>query len=407
VYQEFTLVPDMTVADNIALGRERWPFLRRGSVERGTARRLAELGARCRPDAVVRTLSVADQQLVEIARALETEAKVMIFDEPTAALAGAEVERLLATIRNLRDRGLGVLYVSHRFAEIFAIADRITVLRDGRVAGSAPAPQLDRAQMIRWMVGREVTEEFPPRAPSRDTVVLDVRDLRSRGRFSGVSFELRVGQIAGVAGLVGAGRTSLGMALAGALPSDGTIAVEGRQVHPRSPAEALAHGIAYLTEDRKARGLLPLMSVKENLTLASLRRLAARGIIDQREERRQAASTAATVNVRGVQLDQPAWTLSGGTQQKVLLGRMTMERRKVLVLDEPTRGVDVGARAEIYELMNRLTASGVAILMISSDLPELLGMSDRVLVMREGRLAGTLDREAATAERVMNLATGA
>ena len=407
VYQEFTLVPDLSVADNIALGRERGPFLDRRAAAASAAARLAELGTTLEPSAPVRTLSVAQQQFVEIARALEADARVLILDEPSASLPGPDVDRLLAVVRSLRGRGMGIVYVSHRFDEIFAVADRLSVLRDGRLVGSAAASEIDRPRLIRLMVGRDITEEFPARHAARGAVALEVRGLTSPGRFSDVSCSVRAGEILGIAGLVGAGRTSLGLALTGALSSTGTIVVGGNERAFRAPADAIDAGLAYLTEDRKARGLFPLMSATANLTLTYLRTLTRAGVLDLHREREAAERTARGVDVRGVRLSQPANTLSGGTQQKVLIGRLVLRPRTVLILDEPTRGVDVGARAEIYGLMNRLTARGAAIVMISSDLPELLGMSDRVLVMRNGRLAGGLSRADATPERVMALATGA
>ena len=407
VYQEFMLIPDMTVYDNIVLGRERGPMSWRPRSAAGIAERLRTLGATCRPDAVVRTLSVAEQQLVEIARALETNARVLILDEPTAALSAAEVDRLLALLRDLRASGLGIVYVSHRFDEIFAIADRVTVLRDGRCVTTAAREGLTRDQIIRWMVGRDVSDEFPARTATPAATVLEVRNLSAPGRFTDISFSARAGEILGIGGLVGAGRTSLGLALGGGLRSAGTILLEGTPIAPGNPADAIAAGIAYVTEDRKGRGLLPTMSVAANLTITYLRQFAGGGLVDRRRERAAAARVAHDVQVRGVSLEQPVQTLSGGTQQKVLLGRFLLNPRKVLILDEPTRGVDVGARAEIYALMNRLTEAGVAILMISSDLPELLGMSDRILVMRAGHAAGELQRAEATPERMMSLAAGA
>jgi ribose transport system ATP-binding protein len=407
VYQEFTLVPDMSVRDNILLGREQGPFLRAKRGWDALAARLRDLGARCSPDAVVRTLSIAEQQLVEVARALDTQARVLILDEPTAALSGPEVERLLGLVRELRRGGMGIVYVSHRFDEIFAIADRVTVLRDGRCAATADRAGLTREQLIRWMVGRELSEEFPVRPPVQGTTVLEVSGLSSPGRFDGVSFTVGAGEILGIGGLVGAGRTSVGLALGGGLRSQGTVRLRGRQVRIESPAQAIALGLAYLTEDRKARGILPQMSARANLTITYLRAFTRAGLLDGTRERTAADRIAQDVQIRGVSLEQPARTLSGGTQQKVLLGRFLLEPRTVVILDEPTRGVDVGARAEIYAEMNRLTAQGVAIVMISSDLPELLGMSDRVLVMRGGRTAGELERADATPERVMSLAAGA
>jgi ABC-type sugar transport system ATPase subunit len=302
---------------------------------------------------------------------------------------------------------MAIIYVSHRFDEIFAIADRVTVLRDGRCAATADRAGLTRDQLIRWMVGRELSEEFPARPAAGGKTVLEVRGLSSPRRFADVSFTVRAGEILGIGGLVGAGRTSVGLALGGGLRSDGTVILDGRVVRIESPAKAIALGLAYLTEDRKARGLLPQMSARANLTMTYLRRFTRAGLLDDGRERAAARRIAQDMQIRGVPLDAPVRTLSGGTQQKVLLGRFLLEPRRVVILDEPTRGVDVGARAEIYAQMNRLTAEGVAIVMISSDLPELLGMSDRVLVMREGRTAGTLERGAATPERVMSLAAGA
>ena len=302
---------------------------------------------------------------------------------------------------------MAIVYVSHRFDEIFAIADRVTVLRDGRCAATAERAGLTREQLIRWMVGREMSEEFPPRPAVDGKTVLEVIGLSSPGRFAGVSFTVRAGEILGIGGLVGAGRTSVGLALGGGLRSNGTVLLGGREVRIDSPAMAIALGLAYLTEDRKARGILPQMSALANLTITYLRGFTRAGLLDERRERTAAGRIAHDMQIRGISLDAPVRTLSGGTQQKVLLGRFLLEPRTVVILDEPTRGVDVGARAEIYAQMNRLTAQGVAIVMISSDLPELLGMSDRVLVMREGRTAGMLERGAATPERVMALAAGA
>jgi ABC-type sugar transport system ATPase subunit len=399
VYQEFTLVPDLTVAENIALGREGSGWLRRRRIEQQAQRRLDELGARCRPSDLVRHLSVAEQQLVEIARALEGDARVLILDEPTAALSEREVERLFHVVRRLCAQGLGVLYVSHRFAEIFAIAQRVSILRDGRHVATAESSTLDRPQLIRWMVGRDVSEEYPERAVAIGPAVLEVRGTNA--------LSLRGGEVVGIGGLVGSGRTSLGLALAGAGRAAPEMFLDGTRVTFGGPAEALAAGVAYLTEDRKARGLFPDMSAAENLTIGQLRAFARSGLLRVGEQRRAAERIGAAVAIRGVSLAQKAATLSGGTQQKVLFGRLTLRPPRVLILDEPTRGVDVGARAEIYGLINELCARGVAILMISSELPELLGMSDRILVMRDGRITGELQRTDASAERVMALATHA
>jgi ABC-type sugar transport system ATPase subunit len=408
VYQEFTLVPELSVADNVFLGREIGrPLLRHAEMAALVSRRLADLGVDVSPATPVGQLSVAQQQMVEVARALEADARVIVFDEPTASLSAREVDRLLAVIRRLRDRGLGIVYVTHRFEEVFALADRVTVLRDGRKVTTATADGLDRRQLIRWMVGRDVSEEFPARTPTPGAPVLEVRGLSAPPRFRDVSFTVRAGEIVGLAGLVGAGRTSTALAVVGAIAAEGDVRIDGVAARPRDPADAIARGLAYLTEDRKGRGLFPLMSTSANMTVTYLRHFTRGGLIATRVERAAAERAARDFDVRAASLAQPAATLSGGNQQKLLLARFLLERRRLVILDEPTRGVDVGARAEIYALMNRLTSEGLAIVMISSDLPELIGMSDRVVVMREGRVTGELPRERTTPEAVMALATSA
>ena len=407
VYQEFTLVPALSVADNIFLGREpgRW-LLRRSDARRGARALLEQLGVALDPDAQAGSLSVAHQQMVEIARALASDARVVIFDEPTASLSGRETERLFDTLRRLRAGGLGIVYISHRLEEIFAIADRITVLRDGRTVATARTGEVDRAALIRWMVGRDLSEEFPSRDRVPRDTVLAATHLSAPPRFFDATFSVRAGEIVGLAGLVGAGRTSVALAVAGALPFTGDLFLAGERLHFRSPDAAIAAGLAYVTEDRKALGLFPYMTTGANITLTSLARFARAGVLSLARERRAAARAAADFDVRARSLTQPAGTLSGGNQQKLLLSRYLLEPRRVVILDEPTRGVDVGARAEIYRLMNQLAAEGLGVLMISSDLPEVLGMSDRVVVMREGATVGELQGADATPERVMALATG-
>ncbi|MFI5178759.1 MAG: sugar ABC transporter ATP-binding protein [Vicinamibacterales bacterium] len=405
VHQEFTLVPDLSVADNVFLGRERGrPFLRRAEMARLVRERLDDLGVEIPIDALVGRLSVAHQQMVEIARALERDARLLVLDEPSASLSAREVDRLLAVVRRLCGRGLGVVYISHRFEEIFTIASRVTVLRDGRRVASAPAAGLDRAQVIRWMVGREVSEEFPARQTTPGAPVLEVRGLTAAPRFRDVSFTVRAGEIVGLAGLVGAGRTSTALSIIGAIDAGGEVRVNGAALRAGSPADAIARGLAYVTEDRKGRGVFPALSTRANITVTFLGAFARAGLLSRARERAAAARAARDVDVRAASLEQPAGTLSGGNQQKMLVARFLLERRSVVILDEPTRGVDVGARAEIYALMNRLTADGLAILMISSDLPELVGMADRVVVMRDGRVSGEIERSALTPEAVMALA---
>jgi ABC-type sugar transport system ATPase subunit len=408
VYQEFTLVPDLTVADNVFLGREAGaPFLRRDDMRRTAQRLLDDLGVAVDARRLVRGLSVAHQQMVEIARALVTDAKVLILDEPSAALSASEVQTLMAVLRRLKSRGLSVLYVSHRLEEIFAMCDTATVLRDGRHIVTASVATFTRESLIRSMVGRDVTEEFPAREVRPGAVALEVRELSAPPRFSNVSIEVRRGEIVGMAGLVGSGRTSAALGMIGALRATGRVAVNGAPVSFRSPAAAITGGLAYVTEDRKAQGIFPLMGVDDNITVTHLRRFAALGVLSLPRQRQAARDAVREFDIRTAGIDQRAGTLSGGNQQKALVARYLVTPPHVLILDEPTRGVDVGARAEIYRTMNRLTRAGLGILMISSDLPEVMGMSDRVVVMRSGRTAGDLSRGEVTAERVMALATPA
>jgi len=396
IYQELTLVPELTAAENIFLGRELGrPFLARRAMVEQSQRLLDQLGAEFSARRRVARLSVPQQQMVEIARALGGHARVLVFDEPTSTLPAPDVERLLALIRNLREQGHAIVYISHRLDEVFSLADRITVLRDGRHVVTAPVVELDRRSLIRHMVGRDLEEEFPPREPTIGAPVLE-----ARGLLDGVDLAVHAGEIVGLAGLVGSGRTETGLALFGALASGGTVKIVGERVDVRDPAHALAAGIAYITEDRKAAGIFPQLDVAANITICALDAL-----IMRNRERAAAQGAVRDFDVRCAGLHQRAGTLSGGNQQKTLLARYLLRRRRLLILDEPTRGIDVGAKAEIYRLMNRLTDEGLAILMISSELEELLGMSDRIVVMRERRTVGELDRCDATQERVMEMAT--
>lgn len=408
VYQEFTLVPDLTVAENVFLGRELGrPLLGRAAMRTRAQSLLDELGVSVDAREPVRSLSVAHQQMVEIARALVTEARVLILDEPSAALSSHEVDTLSTVLARLRARGLAIVYVSHRLEEIFQICDSVTVLRDGRHIRTAPVAAFTRESLIRDMVGRDVSEEFPARTPAVGDLALSVRGLSAPPRFADVSLDVRRGEIVGVAGLVGSGRTSAALAMIGAIGARGRVMVGGRAVAFRSPAEAVAGGLAYVTEDRKARGIFSMLGVGDNITIAHLGLFSRAGVIGAGRERAAAAAAARDFDIRMAGLEQPAGTLSGGNQQKALVARYLVRPPQVLILDEPTRGVDVGARTEIYRVMNRLTRDGLGILMISSDLPEVLGMSDRVVVMCEGRTAGVLSRADATPERVMALATPA
>ena len=407
VHQEFTLVPALSVADNIFLGRERGLLLRRREMRTRVEALLNELGLRAAATSLVQDLSVAHQQLVEIARALADDARVLILDEPTAALAQPEVERLFSVLERLSARGLAIVYISHRLEEIFAIADRISVLRDGRNVGTWRRDEVTRGDLIRHMVGRALSEEFPARSTTPGRTLLALDHVAAPPRFRDVSLNVREGEIVGLAGLVGAGRTSVGLAVAGALKASGAIQLAGESVTFRSPASAIRAGLAYVTEDRKRFGLFPQMSAAANITVTFLRSFARHGWLSSAAERLAAEAAANDYDVRGAGLDHPASTLSGGNQQKLLLARYLLRPRSLIVVDEPTRGVDVGARAEIYRIVNRLTEQGLGVLMISSDLNEILGMADRIVVMRDGRTVGEMQRSDATAERVMALATGA
>ncbi|HSB61183.1 MAG TPA: sugar ABC transporter ATP-binding protein [Vicinamibacteria bacterium] len=411
IYQQPALFPELSVAENIVLGQERAGPL--GRVDwKGRRRRAAELlaqvGARIDPEADAGELTMPEQQLVEIARALGAETRVLILDEPTASLSEDDTRNLFRVIGELRARGVGMIYISHRLEELPVIADRVTVLRDGRTIDTRPMAEVDRPQLIQMMVGRELSEVFPKRPVAMGEVVLELRRLGcSAGGVRDVSLAVRAGEILGLAGLVGAGRTELARTVFGLTPADqGEILLRGERVELRRPAEAIARGIAYLPEDRRRHGVVLELSISANITLASLDRLCRFGVMDFRREKRIAAEYARRLAIKTPAVFVPAATLSGGNQQKVALSRWLVTEPSVLILDEPTQGIDVGAKSEIHALMTELAERGVAIVMISSELPEILGMSDRVAVMHGGTIAGILDRAEATQEGVLALALG-
>lgn len=413
IHQEFNLVPGLTVAENIFLGRQ--PRTALGLVDKRAMRaRAAELLRRVRldvsPAAPVAGLGIARLQMVEIAKALSLDARVLIMDEPTAVLTSEEVETLFGIVRELRASGVGVLFITHHLEEIAALGDRVTVLRDGRSVTEVPAGT-DEDELIRLMVGRDIAEQYPRQRPDRPGApLLRVRGLtRGGGRqgtvFRDVGFEVRAGEVVGLAGLVGAGRTEVARALFGVDRYDaGSVEVDGKALPPGDVRAAMRAGVGLVPEDRKGQGLLLDASLRDNLTLARLERDTRGGLVDRRGQRRAAAEVAARLKVRMSGLEQSARTLSGGNQQKIVIGKWLLAGARLLILDEPTRGIDVGAKVEIYRLVNELTAAGCAVLMISSDLPEVLGMSDRVLVMAQGRLVGELSGDAATQDAVMELA---
>ncbi|HZO88217.1 MAG TPA: sugar ABC transporter ATP-binding protein [Chthonomonadaceae bacterium] len=411
IYQEFNLVPYLSAGENIFLGREPHAVLP-GFVDfkrlyREAQQVLDRLGVRLDARTPVNQLSVAQQQMVEIAKATSKEAKIIVMDEPSATLTEHELQSLFSLIRQLKAEGVSIVYISHRLEEVFEICDRATILRDGHWIATEDVANLTRERIIQLMVGRELKEAIPKVAAEPGPPALAVKHLNRKGVLHDISFAVRQGEILGIAGLVGAGRTELARAIFGADPIDGgTIELFGRPVKIRSPQDAIRHGIGLVTEDRKQQGLVLGMAVRENNTLANLDALSTLGFIRSREERQVAEKYRASLAIKTPSIEQTVQNLSGGNQQKVVLAKWLFTGSKVLIFDEPTRGIDVGAKSEIYKLMNELAAQGVAIIMISSELPEVLGMSDRILVMHEGSIAGELSRAEATQEKIMHLATG-
>jgi ribose transport system ATP-binding protein len=408
IYQEPSLARHLTVAENVFMGRlpRQRGIVDHARLVRDTGALLARLELDVDPRVRVGRLNVARRQMVEIARALSRDAGLVVLDEPSAVLGDAELDGLFAVVRRLARDGVGVIYISHRLNEVFRIADRVTVLKDGAVVGSAPTDQLDPETLIRMMVGRDMGDLYPLRPPPTEEVVLEVSGLARRGVLQDIGFSVRAGEILGIAGLAGSGRTEIRRAIHGADPIDrGQIAVHGTPVSIDGPTDAIRAGIGLLTEDRKADGLLLLQSVAVNTTIARLSRVSSGGILRLDRERSVARRYIERLGIRTPGPGHRVRVLSGGNQQKVILAKWLHAECRVLLIDEPTRGVDVGAKREIYRLLADLAARGVAIVMVSSELPEVLGLSDRVLVMREGRIAAVLDRGAATEEAIMRAAT--
>jgi ribose transport system ATP-binding protein len=419
IHQELNLVPGMTVAENIYLGREPRKagfVIDRRRMKRDAAALLKHLDFQLRPSDPVGNLRVGERQLVEIAKALSLDARILIMDEPTSALSQTETEALLRVVRALAVRGVAIIYITHRMEEVFRVADRVMVLRDGAVAGVLQAAEISRQQLIRLMIGRDVADYFAAhRRPARN-VVLEVEGLslaqpgRNIGRartFENVSFKVHEGEILGIAGLLGSGRTELLEALFGAAQGvvEGSVRIGGQQVSVRSPSGAKRAGLALVSEDRRRDGLVLGLGIDLNIALPTQPALATAGLVSRIRERALAVSAVRQLGIRAAAIDQTASTLSGGNQQKVIFGKWLPTAPRVLLLDEPTRGIDVGAKAEIYRLLSKLTESGLAIIMVSSELPELLSLSDRILVLREGRPNGLLPREMFSAERVLEYAS--
>ncbi len=418
IYQEFTLAPNMTIAENVFIGREptRAGFLDWRRMAADTAAVIARIGLNHNPSQPVRDLSVAEQQMVEIARALSMHSRLIVMDEPTSALSSAEVEKLFQIIRDMRAAGLGVIFVTHRLEEVMEVCDRYTVLRDGKLVGSGEIAETTIDGIIRQMVGREVNALFAHRPPA-DTgpVALAVEGLTRRGKgrdahaivIEDVSFSVRRGEILGLAGLVGAGRTETARAIFGADKYDsGRVLIDGAQVKIRTPRDAIRHGIGLVPEDRKQQALFLALAISMNVSMASLEQISGwGGFIDDRSERKLVEEFRRALNIRMASPDQLVNNLSGGNQQKVVLARWLALRPQVLIVDEPTRGIDIGAKVEVHNLLYEMAGAGIAIVAISSELPEVLAISDRIITMREGRVTGEIARDKATQEVLMAMMT--
>ena len=410
IHQELNLMAYMSVAENIWIRREprnALRLVRHDEMRRRTKALFERLDIRIDPETEVRDLSVASRQMVEIAKAVSYNSDVLIMDEPTSALTDREVEHLFKIIRALKEQGTGVVYITHKMNELFEIADEVSVFRDGKFVGERAASDVTRDEIIKMMVGREITQMFPKQTVPIGEVALSVENLTLEGRFRDVSFDLRKGEILGFAGLVGSGRSNVAETLFGVTPAtSGRIVVHGREMKIQNPGMAMDAGMAFLTEDRKESGCFLLLDVMANMQVAVLRDRHARfGFVQEREIEALCQRQKTSLRVRTPDLAEPVLNLSGGNQQKVLIARWLMTHPSILILDEPTRGIDVGAKAEIHRLISELAGTGVAVLMISSELPEVLGMSDRVLVMHEGRVTGIVDRKDATQVKIMELAS--
>ncbi len=408
IYQEFNLVPTLSARENLFLGREkrRGPFLTPSRERREALKLFGHLNVDIDPESRISELTVAQQQAVEIAKAISLDARILVMDEPTAALTSQETQRLFQLIDELKRRGIGIVYVSHRMEEIFRLADRVTVMRDGRYVATRPVGEFTRHKLIEMMVGRKLENEFPKVKADIGQERLVVRNLRRGSAVKGVSFSIRRGEVVGLTGLVGAGRTEVARLIFGADRRDeGQIFLDGCELSIRSPVDAIHHGICLVTEDRKAQGLILPHSCRQNFGLPNLPSLSWLGFVREPAERAAFGRFVASLRIKVPHQDEPAKNLSGGNQQKVVLAKWLQANSDIILFDEPTRGIDVGAKHEIYQLINGLAKAGKAILMISSELPEILGMSDRILVMHEGRITGEItDVASATQESVLALA---
>jgi len=410
IHQELNIIPYLTVTENMFLGRElkigKTGILRDKEMKKRTTEYLQRLGIEIDPDTLAGNLSVGMQQMVEIAKALSTNAEVLIMDEPTAALTDNEIGQLFKVVKSLKEQGVGIVYISHRMEEIFAICDRISVLRDGKYIGTEKVKDVDLDDIVKMMVGRQLGERFPARSVTIGQERLRVENLTRKGKFENINFAIKSGEIVGIAGLMGAGRTEIVETIFGIKKNSGNIYIDGMKVNINKPFDAISAGIGFITEDRKEEGLVLGLSVRENLALTNLDRISKNGVIGKKEEIDFTGALIDKLRIKTSGTEQIVKSLSGGNQQKVVIGKWLGIQPKILILDEPTRGVDIGAKKEIYQIMNELTKQGVSIIMVSSELPEILGMSDRIMVIHEGKLANILNKEDANQEKIMYAATG-
>ena len=411
IHQELNILPHLSVAENLFLGKEktigRTGILKTRQMNKEATEILGRLGLHIDVRQPAGTLSVGKQQIIEIAKAINSNAKYIVMDEPTAALTDREIETLFVTIRELKAKGISFVYISHRMEEIFAICDRITILRDGEYVGVREISKTTFDEIVQMMVGRELGERFPSRECAIGDVQLEVKNLTNKGMFEDINFSVRKGEVLAVAGLMGAGRTEVAQTIFGYRPkTSGEVLINGEKVSITNPIQAMKHRIAFVTEDRKTEGLVLDFSIKDNMTLTSLQSISKAGVIQKNKEFEETAKYIEQLKVRCAGAEQSVGSLSGGNQQKVVIAKWLRTKPDVLILDEPTRGVDIGAKKEIYTIINQLAEQGVAILMISSELPEVIGMADRVLVMHEGKQTAILSKGQLTQEAIMHYATG-
>lgn len=410
IHQELNVLFDLTVEENMFLGKEihnRFGVCNKKAMQKEVRRILDVLGVNIKPDAKMDTLSVGQQQMIEIAKALMVDAKVIIMDEPTAALSQSETVTLFKVVRSLKEKGVSIVYISHRMEEIFELCDRITILRDGQYVGTRNIPETNMDEIVKMMIGREIGERYPERDTRLGEVIFEVKNLNCPGIFQNVNFNVRAGEVLGVAGLMGAGRTEIMQSIFGNMPHvTGQIFMNGQEIHNKNPWDAMDNGIGFITEDRKIEGLMLEKSIMENISIANLGRISQKGVLNKKREQEMTQQGIEDLHIKCTGAQHACGNLSGGNQQKVVFAKWIFTEPKVLILDEPTRGVDIGAKKEIYSIINKLADTGVAIIMVSSELPEILGMSDRIMVVHEGKIGGFIDKNEANQENIMILATG-